>query len=118
MREWVAGDRLVEAAELLVPEDIVEECVYVLEHILRPTHERYCFVPGAEDRTIVSVFGTDPTYAEVLPVCLVCPGIFTQTMSPDEAADFAEKHARSEHPMEIKLWERGHPWLSGDPRLN
>jgi hypothetical protein len=118
MREWVTIDRLDEAARILVPEFVVPELVGVLEHILRPTHETWCFIPQAEDRVPMGVFSTDSSTPDAVPLCLVCEAVFTQLMPPSIAQEFAESHVKLEHPDVIVLWEHGQPWIPGDPRLN
>jgi hypothetical protein len=122
MREWVSGDRLVEAALLVVDEDVpyevIEEITRSLSHILRPEHEAYCYVSPPGEKTPVTIFGTSDSGPAVLPVCYVCPGVFTQLMPPSIALEFTQRHVQMEHANELLLWKNGQPWLPGDARLN
>jgi hypothetical protein len=120
MREWVAGDRLVEAAQLVLdgmPDEVVDEVTDTLRHFLRPEHASHCYAPLPEEKVPMSIFGAGDTLG-VLPVCFVCPGVFTQLMPPSVALEFIQRHVETEHANEMLLWKNGQPWLPGDARLN
>jgi hypothetical protein len=118
-REWVSGDRLVEAARLIVPEFVIEEVLPEMEHALQLTHSQGCSLVGRmQDPSPVSIFGSQQTGSAGLPLCLVCGAYYTQIMPTSLATQFATRHVEKEHADIYFLWANDFPWAPGDPRLN